>query len=115
MKVTIHTTQGQREGMTFKNGVEFSDYFHRVDVPGSKFAAGVVNGGHQMRWFTKPLALGAVEIDRITIESLDTGAAPTLVAITAELADANAAPLPAPEQSGSARERVPPRATARST
>jgi type 1 glutamine amidotransferase len=47
-----------------------------------------------MRWFSKPLALGTVEIDHITIESLDNGIAPTLVAITAELADANAAPLP---------------------
>ncbi len=94
LKVTIHTTQGQREGMTFKNGVEFADYNGRIDVPGSKFAEGVLKGGHQLRTFSKQLALGAVEIDRITIESFDTGAAPTLVAITAELADANAAPLP---------------------
>ncbi len=94
LKVTIHTTQGQREGMTFKNGVEFADYNGRIDVPGSKPAQGLVKGGHQLRWFSKPLAMGAVEIDRITIESLDTGAAPTLVAITAELADANAGPLP---------------------
>ncbi len=94
MKITIHTTQGQREAMTFKNGVEFSDYYNRVDVPGSKFAEGVVKN-HQMRWFSKPLALGAVEIDRITIESLDGTAVPTLVAITAELADPNAKPLPA--------------------
>ncbi|MGB8170847.1 MAG: PVC-type heme-binding CxxCH protein [Chthoniobacteraceae bacterium] len=94
LKVTIHTTQGQREGMTFKNGVEFADYNGHFDVPGSKFAPEIVKGGHQLRWFSKPLALGAVEIDRITIESLDNGIAPTLVAITAELADANAAPLP---------------------
>jgi len=90
LKVTIHTTQGQREGLTFKNGVEFADYNGRIEVPGSKFAEGVVKGGHQVRTFSRPLAMGAVEIDRITIESLDTGAAPTLVAITAELADANA-------------------------
>jgi len=94
LKVTIHTAQGQREGMTFKNGVEFADYNGRVEVPGSKFAEGVLKGGHQLRWFSRQLAMGAVEIDRITIESLDTGAAPTLVAITAELADANA-PIPA--------------------
>ncbi len=90
LKVTIHTTQGQREGMTFKNGVEFADYNGRVEVPGSKFAEGLLKGGQQLRTFSRTLALGAVEIDRITIESLDTGAAPTLVAITAELADANA-------------------------
>ncbi len=107
LKVTIHTTQGQREGMTFKNGVEFADYNGHIDVPGSKAAAGLVKGGHQMRWFSKALALGAVEIDRITIESLDTGAAPTLVAITAELAEGNAVAVPATD-SGSAGERVPP-------
>lgn len=94
LKVTVHTTQGQREGMTFKNGVEFADYFHRVDVPGSKFAEGLVKGRHQLRWFSKPLALGAVEIDHITIESLDTGAAPTLVALTAELAEGSGAGVP---------------------
>ncbi|MEQ1861681.1 MAG: ThuA domain-containing protein, partial [Chthoniobacteraceae bacterium] len=95
LKVTVHTTQGQREGMTFKNGVEFADYIRRIDVPGSKFAEGLVKGGRQVRWFSKPLALGAVEIDRITIESLDTGAAPTLVAITAELGRRDASSLPA--------------------
>ena len=106
LKVTIHTTQGQREGMTFKNGVEFADYNGRFDVPGSKFAPELLKGGHQLRWFSKPLALGAVEIDRITIESLDNSIAPTLVAITAELADANAAPLGTPEFPG--RVGVPP-------
>jgi putative membrane-bound dehydrogenase-like protein len=94
LKVTVHTTQGQREGMTFKNGVEFSDYIRVIDVPGSKLADGLVKK-HQLRWFSRQLAMGAVEIDHITLESLDTGAAPTLVAITAELADANAAPLQA--------------------
>lgn len=93
LRITIHTTQGQREGMTFKNGVEFADYNGRTDVPGSKFADGLVKR-HQLRWFSRQLELGAVEIDKITIESLDTGAAPTLVAITAELADPNAKPLP---------------------
>jgi putative membrane-bound dehydrogenase-like protein len=94
LKVTVHTTQGQHEGMTFKNGVEFADYNAHVDVPGSKFADGIVKGSHQVRWFSRQLALGAVEIDRITIESFDNGVAPTLVAITAELADPNAPPLP---------------------
>jgi putative membrane-bound dehydrogenase-like protein len=92
LKITIHTTQGQRETLVCKNGVEFADYFRPVDVPGSKYAEGVVKN-HQMRWFSKALS-GPVEIDHITLESFDTGAAPTIVAITAELADANA-PLPA--------------------
>ncbi len=65
------------------------------DVPGSKFAEGIVRD-HQIRWFSKQLAQ-TQEIDHITIESLDSGAAPTFVAITAELADPGA-----PLQSGSA-------------
>ncbi len=94
LKVTIHTTQGQREGLSFRNGVEFADYNAHIDVPGSKGAEGVVKGSHQLRWFSRQLAMGAVEIDRITIESVDNGVAPTLVAITAELADPNAPALP---------------------
>ncbi len=94
LKVTIHSTQGQREALLFKNGTEFSDYYTRVDVPGSKFAEGLVTNGRQMRWFSKQLAQ-TQEIDRITIESFDGQAVPTIVAITAELADANA-----PLQSG---------------
>jgi uncharacterized protein len=92
MKITIHTTQGQREGLVFKNGVEFADYIRPIDVPGSKLAEGIVRS-KQLRYFSKQLALGAVEIERITLESLDTGAAPTTVAITLELADPNAPPL----------------------
>ena len=95
LRVTVHTTQGQREAMTFSNGAEFADYIREIDVPGSKFAAGVLKDRHQLRWFSRQLAMGAVEIDRITIESFDSGAAPVLVAITAELADPAAPPLPA--------------------
>ncbi len=95
LQITIHTMQGQRETLLCKNGVEFADYIRRIDVPGSKFAEGVVKN-HQMRSFTKQLS-GPVDIDRITLESLDGRAAPTIVAMTAELADANA---PAPVTAG---------------
>ncbi|MEP6668541.1 MAG: PVC-type heme-binding CxxCH protein [Chthoniobacter sp.] len=88
LTVTIHTTQGQRETLLCKNGVEFADYIRRIDVPGSKYAEGIVKN-HQMRWFTKQLS-GPIDIDRVTLESPDGHAAPTIVAITAELADANA-------------------------
>jgi putative membrane-bound dehydrogenase-like protein len=91
LQITIHTMQGQRETLLCKNGVEFADFIRRVDVPGSKFAEGIVKT-HQLRSFTKQLS-GPLEIDRITLESADGHAAPTIVAITAELADANAAPL----------------------
>ncbi len=99
LKVTIHTTQGQRENLVFKSGVEFSDYIFRFDVPGSKFVPGLVRD-HQIRTFSKTLNLGAVEIERITLESIPTGGAPTIAAITLELAEGAKpdAPVPAPEK-----------------
>ena len=87
LKITVHTTHDQHETLECRNGVEFADYINRVDVPGSKYAEGLVKE-HQMRWFTKQLS-GPLDIDRITLESAGTNAAPTIVAITAELADAN--------------------------
>lgn len=92
LKITVHTTHDQHETLECRNGVEFADYIHRVDVPGSKYAEGLVKE-HQLRWFTKQLS-GPLDIDRITLESAGTNAAPTIVAITAELADANT-PAPA--------------------
>ncbi|MDB6150141.1 MAG: hypothetical protein JWQ44_1589, partial [Chthoniobacter sp.] len=92
MRVTAHTTDGIRENFNLKNGVEFADYIREVDVPGSKLTKGLVKG-HQLRWFTLRLSQPA-EIEKLTLESLNTGVAPTTVAITAELADPNA-PAPA--------------------
>lgn len=90
MRVTAHTSDGQREGFNLKNGVEFADYIREVDVPGSKLTKGLVKE-NQLRWFTLQLSRSA-PIDRLTLESLNTGVAPTTVAITAELADPNAPP-----------------------
>ena len=97
LKITVHATGGASETFVCKNGNEFSDYINRVDVPGSKFAEGIVKA-HQMRWFTKQLG-AATEIDRIVLESFGTNAVPTIVGITAELGDAApaAAPAPAPK------------------
>ena len=97
LKITVHATGGASETFVCKNGNEFSDYINRVDVPGSKFAEGIVKA-HQMRWFTKQLG-AATEIDRIVLESFGTNAVPTIVGITAELGDAApaAAPVPAPK------------------
>ncbi len=109
LKITIHTNQGQREGIVCKNGVEFSDYYARWDVPGSKFAPGIVEG-HQIRWFSKQLNMGAVEIERITLESVNGGAAPTIASITLELA-APGAPLQSgdgPKKEGSEAKPAPP-------
>ena len=40
MRVTIHYSDGQRETLQLKNGVEFADYIREVDVPGSKLTKG---------------------------------------------------------------------------
>jgi putative heme-binding domain-containing protein len=87
MTVTVHFSDGQRESLHLKNGVEFADYIREVDVPGSKLTKGLVKE-NQLRWFTKSLQHTA-PIDRLTLESPGTLVAPTTVAITAELADAN--------------------------
>ncbi len=91
MNVTVHFADGIRETLQLKNGLEFADYIREVDVPGSKLTRGLVKE-NQLRWFTKVLTRAAA-IDRLTLESTNTGVAPTTVAITAELADANA-PVP---------------------
>ncbi|OYV05192.1 MAG: hypothetical protein CFE26_12880, partial [Verrucomicrobiales bacterium VVV1] len=98
MKVTVVYTDGQSEELVLQNGVEFSDYFNRVDVPGSRFVNLLTD--HQVRFFTKALKRTAA-IDKLVLESFATGIAPTTVAITAELADANAAPGVTPDKSTS--------------
>ncbi|WP_165920185.1 PVC-type heme-binding CxxCH protein [Chthoniobacter flavus] len=92
LTVTVVSSQGQKETLVCKNGTEFADYIRRIDVPGSKFAEGVVKN-HQMRWFTKQLN-EPMDIDHITLQSPDNHSAPTIVAITAEMADVNT-PAPA--------------------
>ncbi len=92
LKATVHFTGGTTETIEFKNGVEIADYINRNDVPGSKFAEGVTKNA-QVRWSSKALKTAA-PIEKIVLESAGTIVAPTTFAITAELADANAAPLP---------------------
>ncbi len=88
MKVTVIYSDGKLEEMIFKNGIEFADYFTRAEVPGSKFAD--VVSAHQVRFFTKVLQRTA-PIEKIILESFASDAAPTTVAITAELSDSGAA------------------------
>jgi uncharacterized protein len=104
LQIIVHFTDGQREGIVCRNGTEFSDYFHRTDVPGSKWVD-VLKNDHQMRYFAKQLTHTA-PIDRITLESFGASAAPTIVAITAELADANA-PLPTVPKPEASKPRAP--------
>jgi len=95
MKVTVVYADGQSEEIVLQNGFEFSDYYNRVDVPGSKFVNLVTE--HQVRFFTKALKRTAA-IDKLILESTGGGAAPTIAAITAELADENAAPVSTPDK-----------------
>jgi len=116
MKITVVYADGQKESIVCRNGTEFSDYFHRVDVPGSKFVD-VLKNSHQMRYLTKPLTRTA-PIETVVLESTAGSAAPTIVAVTAELAEGGAsgsAGVPpagsgvSPEPSGV--EKTPHRAT----
>ncbi len=100
MKAVVQFAGGASETLEFRNGVEFADYIGRVEVPGSRFAEGVTKNG-QVRWSSKQLKTTA-PIEKITLESADSGVAPTTFAITAELAEANAAPLAAVSESASA-------------
>ena len=105
LKITVHAVGGASETIVCKNGTEFADYATRVDVPGSKFAEGIVKD-RQMRWFTKPLSAER-EIDRIELESFGTGSAPTIVAITAELGSGTGAPAAAVSAKPSAADCAP--------
>jgi putative membrane-bound dehydrogenase-like protein len=105
MKAIVHYVGGGSETLEFRNGVEFADHVARNDVPGSKFAEGV-SKGFQVRWFSKQLAKGG-PIDKIVLESTASAVAPTTLAVTAELADANARPLPAAASASAAETFVP--------
>jgi putative membrane-bound dehydrogenase-like protein len=109
LKINVRSAQDRTETIVCKNGTEFADYIRQIDVPGSKYADGVVKN-HQMRWFTKELS-APMEIDKITLESLDSGTAPTIVAITAELADGNA-PKPAEAPKAAPEKPAEPKAAA---
>ncbi len=93
MTCTVNYADGTNEQLVFSNGVEFADHIARNDVPGSTFAEGVTKG-FQMRAFSRQLKK-AGPIATLVLESPDNDVAPTTLAITAQLADANAAPIAA--------------------
>ncbi len=83
MRVTAQFADGQTESVDLHDGVEFADYVRPIDLPGSKFAEGVVTS-KQLRWFSVPVEHAGV-VEKLILESLDNGPAATTVAITAEL------------------------------
>ncbi len=83
MTVTIVYADGGKNIVALRDGVHFSDYVARIDVPGSRFAEGVVRD-KQIRWFAIDTPRKAV-VEKLVLESPGEGPAATTVAITADL------------------------------
>jgi uncharacterized protein len=88
-KITVHFLGGQTQEFILTNGVEVADYNGRSEVPGSRFAPGIVSRG-QVRTFSRDVRSHA-PIEKITLESANNSVAPTFVAITAEIVSGAAA------------------------
>jgi hypothetical protein len=83
MTVTARFADGKTEEFPLYNGEHFSDYIRRIDVPGSKFAEGILHD-KQIRTFTLPIKNTTAILEKLTLTSPG-GPAPTTAAITAEL------------------------------
>jgi putative heme-binding domain-containing protein len=97
LKVTLHFAAGGTEEMVFHNGIEFADWIGDYEVPGSKPAPDLARRG-QIRVFSREVKRHAL-IDHISLESFDNRIAPTVVAITAELASPDDKPANTGESS----------------
>jgi putative heme-binding domain-containing protein len=103
---TWRYADGASEEVVLENGDEFADWIGRFDVPGSTFVEGLLapESAGQVRRFS--LAPGRAEpVTAIVLESFDNQVAPTIVALTAELAGAGQPapePRPAPASAGTA-------------
>ena len=78
---------GDEESVVLHDGEEFADWIRRHDVPGSRYAEGLLVPGSvgQVRVFhMDPGRPGAV-VDRVVLESFDNRMAPTLLGLTAQL------------------------------
>ena len=85
VRAQIVYADGETEEELFRNGYEFADYVKRIDVPGSRYVPDLVTDG-QLRLFSfAPKRTN--EISKIVLESFDRAAAPTFVAMTAQLSE----------------------------
>jgi putative heme-binding domain-containing protein len=85
VRAQIVYADGETEEDFFRNGYEFADYVKRIDVPGSRYVPDLVTDG-QLRLFSfTPKRTN--QISKVILESFDRPAAPTFVAMTAQLAD----------------------------
>jgi putative membrane-bound dehydrogenase-like protein len=89
-RVVFHYADGAREERILYDGVEFSDWIRRIDVPGSRYAEGLVEPGTrgQVRWFTLEPRRAGVPVQLLVLESFDNHIAPTFLAMTAEVGEA---------------------------
>jgi putative membrane-bound dehydrogenase-like protein len=101
-RVVFHYADGTREERVLHDGVEFADWIRRIDVPGSRYAEGLLEPGArgQVRWFTLEPRRPNVPVQLLALESFDNHIAPTFLAMTAEVGEAKA---PAPRREGAAR------------
>jgi uncharacterized protein len=85
VRAQIIYADNETEEFVFRNGYEFADYVKRIDVPGSRYVPDLIADG-QLRLFSfKPKRTN--EIAKIILESFDRPAAPTFVAMTAQLTE----------------------------
>ncbi|WP_038172155.1 PVC-type heme-binding CxxCH protein [Verrucomicrobium sp. BvORR106] len=83
MTVKLTYANGKVDEVDLRDGIVFTDYAGDVEVPGSKFADGLVkNKG--LRWFTVPLQPES-PLTKVELSSPGGGPAATTVAVTAEL------------------------------
>lgn len=86
VKWTWVYADGTREEVVLRDGVEFADWIGRRDVPGSKYAEGLVKSGSWGQLRTFDLApKEAKVVAKIELESYDNHMSPTFVGLTAEL------------------------------
>ncbi len=83
MKVVVVFRDGGTEESALRDGVEFSDYVRRVDVPGSEYVPDLTRG-RQIRRFAIPVK-GSGVVEKLVLSSPGYGPAPTTAAITAEM------------------------------
>jgi len=90
MSWTWHYRDGTSEQIVLHDGVEFADWIRRHDVPGSRFVPGLLQQGSpgQIRTFTLEPSRRDLVIERIELQSFDNHLAPTVLALTAQLAGA---------------------------
>jgi len=85
LRVTLTHAGGKTESTDLINGQQFADYNRPIEVPGSVAAEGLVSRG-QLRLVNVDVKQPG-PITKITLQSLDNGIAPVVVAITASNID----------------------------